>query len=381
MGEPAEVTQFERPTDERLPAERVAAALQAEGSIFLNVAKFEHAQRVAAMFANSTMVPEHYRGNVGNCMIALNLADRFRADPFMLMQTTYVVHGKPGLEGKLVAALINHSGKYRRELRYRWLDPKDQEVDRHVVLERQLEFGNHGCQAYTEDHNGNTVEGPKITWAIVKAEGWWGKSGSKWQTMPELMFKYRAASWFANINCPDVKMGMATVEEIRDVVDLRESVNGSWGTETGPSLKDRVEAAKKEEKKADTHPDEDPGQTFREEWINLRAAGFSTYVFKNLERFRIADSKDQAEAREKWQKLYGASGDPWPLDEQTEEPPAEPEQENTPPPMIPCPEREDSRVIPEKMCPECRVKDDCQSYYEYLNGTPDLGTDEDGIPL
>lgn len=122
--------------------------------------------------------------------------------------------------------------------------------------------------------------------------------------------------------------------------------------------------------------------TFREEWINLRAAGYSAYVHENLDRFREAEPKLQAEARDKWTKLY--VGTPWPLDDQhrePEEPPTEPEQENTPPPMIPCPEREDTRVIPEKMCAECRVKADCQSYFEYLNGTPDLGTDEDGIPL
>ena len=52
---------------------------------------------------------------------------------------------------------------------------------------------------------------------MVKAEGWYDKSGSKWKTMPDQMFRYRAAAFFARAFCPDVLMGLQTVEETRDV--------------------------------------------------------------------------------------------------------------------------------------------------------------------
>jgi phage recombination protein Bet len=52
--------------------------------------------------------------------------------------------------------------------------------------------------------------------------------------------------------------------------------------------------------------------TFRDEWINLRISGFSTYVWKNMDRFKQADPALQAEAAAKWRKLYPAN--PWPLD-------------------------------------------------------------------
>jgi hypothetical protein len=52
---------------------------------------------------------------------------------------------------------------------------------------------------------------------MAKAEGWLTKQGSKWQTMPELMLRYRAAAFFGRLYAPDIMMGMHAVEEIQDV--------------------------------------------------------------------------------------------------------------------------------------------------------------------
>ena len=53
---------------------------------------------------------------------------------------------------------------------------------------------------------------------MVKSEGWLTKTGSKWRTMPELMFQYRAASFFGRLYAPDILNGMQSVEEVKDVV-------------------------------------------------------------------------------------------------------------------------------------------------------------------
>jgi len=55
--------------------------------------------------------------------------------------------------------------------------------------------------------------------ALAKAEGWYAKSGSKWQTMPDQMMMYRAASFFIRIYAPEISMGMQTREEIIDTYD------------------------------------------------------------------------------------------------------------------------------------------------------------------
>lgn len=229
---------MEKPDTTKLPAEVRAGMLQGEDSVLLNVALFEQAQRVASLLAKSSMVPDHFKNNVGNCMIAINYAVRLKADPFMVMQSLYVVHGRPGIEGKLVSASINSSGKYSTPLEYKWLDPEDNEVSRNEVLRAKVPSG-YGCQAYTRDKStGEFLDGPKITWDLVKSRGWYDRKGTdktvesnNWRTMPEMMFIYRAASWFANKHCPEVKLGMPTVEELHDYVDLKRQPNGTFSSE------------------------------------------------------------------------------------------------------------------------------------------------------
>jgi len=218
---------MEKEKFEKLPSEYRADLLKAQDSIFFNTALFEQCQRVAQMFAESTMVPEHFQKNIGNCMIGLNYAARLKADPFMVLQALYIVHGRPGVESKLVEAGINQSGKYAEPLQYEWLDAEDNSVSRVEVLKKRE--GQWGCQAFTIDElSGKRVDGPKIHWDLIKGMGWWDKAGPDktpktnfWRNMTEMMFYYRAASWFANKNCPEVKLGMHTKEELEDsIIDI-----------------------------------------------------------------------------------------------------------------------------------------------------------------
>ena len=47
--------------------------------------RFALAQRKASVYAQSTLVPQEYRGNVGNVLIAENMAHRMGADTLMVM--------------------------------------------------------------------------------------------------------------------------------------------------------------------------------------------------------------------------------------------------------------------------------------------------------
>jgi hypothetical protein len=194
------------------PAKTQADNLPAvmEGNLFFNVAKFEHAQRVAQVFASSTMVPDQFRGNVGNCIIALNLADRYQADPFMVMQNMHIIHGKPGIEAKLVISLVNNCGRF---------EPLDFEEAGDL---KNPTNGSDGCIAFAKDiKSGKVLNGPRIDWDMVKGEGWYSKNGSKWKHgLAPLMFRYRAATYFARIYCPEVLLGMQTREELQDVVTM-----------------------------------------------------------------------------------------------------------------------------------------------------------------
>lgn len=197
--------------------EKSLVAVPKSQSLFFDVARFEHAQRVANMFSQSDMVPPHFRGNVANCVIAFNYAERIGVDPFMVMQNIYVVQGKPGIEGKLVIALVNNCGRF---------EPIQFRESGNLT---KPENNRDGCIAYAKDiKSGIELESPMVDWRMVKAEGWYEKKGSKWKTIAPLMFRYRAATYFARTYCPEVFLGLQTKDELMDSIDLHQTSSGDY---------------------------------------------------------------------------------------------------------------------------------------------------------
>lgn len=166
---------------------------------------FELVQRQAKMLATSTLVPKEFQGNMGNCAIALNIAKRLGADPFMVIQNIDIIHGRPSFRATFLIAMVNASGRFT-PLQFRMSGEGDKR----------------SCVAFAKDkESGEIVEGTEITMAMAKAEGWSTKSGSKWLTMPEQMLRYRAAAFFARIYAPDITLGMQTSEEMQDIAPVR----------------------------------------------------------------------------------------------------------------------------------------------------------------
>jgi len=204
-----------------------------DGDMFFNVEMFNHAQRVAKMLGASTMVPDHFRGasNIGNVLIAMNYASRVRMDVFMVMQKMCVIHGKPGIEAQLKIAQLNASGK-TSPIQYKITGNINKPVN-----------DEDGCMAYVTDlKTGEVVEGPEITWGLVKAEGWMDKRGSKWGTMPAKMFRYRSASWLIDTHYAEVSLGLPTTHELEDWVDMTPRSDGTYATETADSITARAHA-------------------------------------------------------------------------------------------------------------------------------------------
>jgi len=170
-------------------------------SIFSDPTAFEQAQRMVAPLAKSTMIPAAYFGNVPNCMVALEMSYRLNRSVLMVMQNTDIINGKPSLGSAFVISLINASGLFSEPLEF--------------VFDN--EENPTSCYATTKRKNGKVLRGTTITIAMAKAEGWWDKKGSKWQTMAPQMLQYRAAAFFGRVHCPDVLMGMQTMDEVVDV--------------------------------------------------------------------------------------------------------------------------------------------------------------------
>ena len=85
-------------------------------------------QRVAKLMSSASLAPAHLRGEgkLGDCFLVAAQAFRWRMDPFSVAQHTYVLSGKLGYEGKLIAAIVNASGKLQGSLDYRYSGSGDQ---------------------------------------------------------------------------------------------------------------------------------------------------------------------------------------------------------------------------------------------------------------
>jgi hypothetical protein len=168
---------------------------------------FEQLQRAAKLLASSTLVPKEYQGNLPNCVIALNMANRIGADPLLVMQNLYLVHGRPGWSSQFLIATFNQCGRFSA-MRFEFTGEQGK--------------ADWGCRAWaTEKSTGERIEGSWITMAMAKAEGWVDKSGSKWKTMPQQMLQYRAASFLVRAFAPELSMGLQTQDELQDVGELR----------------------------------------------------------------------------------------------------------------------------------------------------------------
>ncbi|MFU0832768.1 MAG: Recombinase, phage RecT family [Oscillospiraceae bacterium] len=224
-------------------AKEMTAAVQAKDitlgtNIFSGFQEFQVAQRMAQALASSTIVPKDYQGNIGNCIIALEMANRLNTSPMMVMQNLYIVNGRPAWSSQYIVGMINASRKYKTELQY------------HLEGTGM----NMSCYAYAEDHNGHIVKGPVITMQMAKDEGWLDKNGSKWKTMPEVMLRYRAASFFGRLNCPDMIMGIYSADE---VVELGPDAY----REIDPAEKVQQEIQEKaNQEPVDIHVDQDTGE-------------------------------------------------------------------------------------------------------------------------
>ena len=174
-------------------------------SVFSTEENFKNAMVMAEQLSKSDMIPATYKGKPENCVIALELSNRLKLSPFLVMQNMYIVQGKPAWSSSFIISCINGSGRFSGPLKF------------------EMDANKTKCRAYaTEKVSGEKLVGPLITMEMAQAEGWLGKNGSKWKTMPELMLRYRAAAFFGRLYCPEIINGMMTDDEAQDIRPIQD---------------------------------------------------------------------------------------------------------------------------------------------------------------
>lgn len=179
------------------PQQNIAPTMWNDSSLL------KQAYKAAQYLASSDLVPEQtYKNKPQNCLVALDLANRMGLAPLLVMQNLYIVKGKPAWSGQFCITAVNSCGRFT-PLEFVFTGESEEDA---------------GCYAKAvRIADGVTCTGTIVTMKMAKAEGWLDKSGSKWKTMGQQMLMYRAASFFARVYCPDILMGVQTVEEVKDV--------------------------------------------------------------------------------------------------------------------------------------------------------------------
>lgn len=239
---------------------------------------FELAQRAAKCLASSTLVPKEYQGNIANCVIALNMAARVGADPLMVMQNLVIVHGRPTWSSQFLIATVNTCGRFSA-LRYEFFGEPGKD--------------SWGCRAWAiEKATGEKLVGTDVTIAIAKKEGWHGKNGSKWQSIPQQMLMYRAGSWWTRAYAPELSMGLHTADEMRDVIDIND--DGSYtvtSEELGSAPVQTAEVV--DEPKGKTIPADQPADVYEVLFSRINSAKDADVLDIVVDEIRFLGDEEQ----------------------------------------------------------------------------------------
>lgn len=158
----------------------------------------------AEVFAISPLVPGHLRhgGEAvarANCFIALHLAQAMGENPIVVMQNIHIVNGKAGFSAQYMIARANASGVFDGRINWRVSGAgKGLAVTAYAVLK----------------DTGEEVSAT-VSMEMAEAEGW--TKNPKYKTMPEVMLRYRAATFLVRWYCPEVMLGYHTIDEVEDV--------------------------------------------------------------------------------------------------------------------------------------------------------------------
>lgn len=170
---------------------------------FSDADSFQKLFDIGKMFAASSLVPAVYQGKPMDCTIAVDMANRMNVNPMFVMQNLYIVKGKPSWSGQACMSMIRACPEFGSV---------------RPVYTGEPNTDSWGCYVEAEYRKtGEVVKGTEVTIQMAKTEEWYGKTGSKWKTMPKQMLAYRAASFFARVYIPNALMGCHVEGEAEDI--------------------------------------------------------------------------------------------------------------------------------------------------------------------
>lgn len=252
--------------------------------------RFGLLQRVATMMGSSSLTPKHLRGScreeaIANCFRVTNQAMRWGFDPFAVGDETYVVHGRLGYQGKLVAGVINARAGLRGRLKATYAGEGDALT---VTISGQFT---------TED------EARTITLNLKQAR----TDNEMWKKDPEQKLFYSGVIKWARRHCPELILGTLTDDDLERMAAAPPSAPTSSIDEEILETKPVVEAEKPKLAEDEIPNDPEPAKT--EPKVEKSAAGANELADNLITRIEQAKNTTQLDGiRGEWMRSKGNLG-------------------------------------------------------------------------
>ena len=127
------------------------------------------------------------------------MSKRMNLSPLTVMQNLNVIHGKPTWSAQFITSNIIGCGRF---------------TNFDYLVKGQGETLEVQCVA-TRLEDKKQVKGSAVSMRMARQEGW--TKNSKYSSMPELMLRNRAATFFGRQYIPDLLLGVQTSEEVIDI--------------------------------------------------------------------------------------------------------------------------------------------------------------------
>ena len=184
-----------------MASEITTQSVEGESSIYKNTDSFEFAQRQAKSLCESNLVPISYQGQKGlpNCLVALEMSKRMNLSPLTVMQNLNIIHGRPTWSAQFISSQIMGCGRFEN---FDYLVKGEGETLEVQCIAKRVE-------------DQKIIKGTAVSMKMARLEGW--TKNPKYTSMPELMLRNRAATFFGRQYIPDLLLGVQTSEEVVDI--------------------------------------------------------------------------------------------------------------------------------------------------------------------
>ncbi|WP_372833125.1 RecT family recombinase [Pontibacterium sp.] len=257
------------------PMEMTDPSATHTANMLMNPMIMQQLSNFAAMMASGkSTIPQHLRGNQGDCMAIAMQAAQWGMNPYAVAQKTHLVNGTLGYEAQLVNAVINSMAPTKDRIHYEWFGDWSGVIGNFV--EKTSSKGNkYNAPNWTlKDEKGLGVR----VWATLKGEEEprilelllsqaQVRNSTLWASDPKQQLAYLALKRWARLYCPDVILGVYTPDEFEKPSRPAErEVNPSAAPS---SLQNKINPRKQaEEPEAKAEPEQN-WQPIVDQWVEV----------------------------------------------------------------------------------------------------------------